>query len=412
MKNVTSLSSLQVLRSFYQRLLRHYKLISVLLIAICSLPSAISGQVDIYGYFETQYTGIYLDTAYFQNAYNKLRIDFTSTAVKNTEFGANVIFLHYYGATSWNVLDFLPSDVTAGVPADLYPYYQFTLGDSLFLDNVYARLNFRRCAFTVGKQQISLGTGYFANPIDVLNTKDALDPTYEQPGHNAMRLDLYLGNRMNIMALYTPIAFDWQNSGKLLRAKLGLGHFDLSVTGHDFQHTATDFYTFEQVQEKRRLAGVDIVGELVGLGVWAEGCYTFVEEPDDDFYEFIAGCDYTFESGLYTMFEYHHNSLGKSDHTEYDLNDWMRFFTGEQNTIARDQMYGLIQYPLTDLVMIGGSAIFSVSDRSAALVPMIYYSLYENVELTLMLNAYIGEDGKVFSEKLGNGGFIRASVYF
>lgn len=412
MKNLTTFHTHMKISSVYHGLIRFSKPTVLLLIALCSLPSASHGQVDIYGYFEPQYAGIYLDTAYFQNAYNKLRIDFNSTAVNNIEFGANVIFLHYFGATSWNVLDFLPADVTAGVPADLYPYYQFSLSDTFFLDNVYARLNFRRCAFTIGKQQISLGTGYFANPIDVLNTKDALDPTYEQPGHNAVRLDLYLGNRMNIMALYTPIAFDWQNSGKLLRAKLGLGHFDVSLTGHEYQHTATDFFTFEQTQEQRRLIGADVVGELLGLGVWAEGCYTIIEDNDNDFYEFITGGDYTFESGLYTMLEYHHNSLGKTDHADYDLNDWMRFFMGEQSTIARDQMYGLIQYPLTDLIMVGGSFIFSISDRSAALVPMIYYSLYENVELTLMLNAYIGEDGKVFSEKLGNGGFIRASVYF
>lgn len=411
MKNLTILQTERTIGFSHHSIFYLSKPTILLLIALCSLPSAIHGQVDIYGYFEPQYSGVYLDTAYFQTGYNKLRIDLTSAAVKNTEFGANVIFLHYFGATSWNVLDFLPGDVTAAVPPDLYPFYQFTLGDSFFLDNAYARLNFRRFAVTVGKQQISLGTGYFTNPTDVLNMKDALDPTYEQPGHNAMRLDLYLRNRMNIMVLYTPIAFLWQNSGKLIRAKLGLGHFDISITGHEFQHTTTDFYTFEQNQQQRRLIGADIVGELIGLGIWAEGCYNVLED-DDDFYEFIAGSDYTFESGLYTMIEYHHNSLGKSDHTEYNLNDWMRFFTGEQNTIARDQMYGLIQYPVTDLIMIGGSVIFSVSDRSAALVPMVYYSLYENVELTLMLNAYIGEEGKVFSEKLGNGGFIRASVYF
>jgi hypothetical protein len=384
----------------------------ILLIAFCFLPTAMSGQVDIYGYFEPQYTGIYLDTAYYQTTYNKLRIDLNSTAVKNTEFGANVIFLHYFGATSWNVLDFLPGDITAAIPPDLYPYYQFSFNDTLFLDNVYVRLNFHRLACTVGKQQISLGTGYFANPIDALNTKDALDPTYEQPGHNAIRLDLYLANRMNVMVLYTPIAFDWQNSGKLVRAKLGLGHFDFSITGYEYQHTVTDFYTFEQTPEQRRLIGADVVGELLGLGVWAEGGYTYIEDNDNDFYEFITGCDYTFESGLYTMLEYHHNSLGKSAYTEYDLNDWMRFFTGEQNSIARDQMYGLIQYPLTDLIMIGGSVIFSISDQSAALVPIVKCSLHENVELTLMLNAYIGEEGKVFSEKIGNGGFIRANVYF
>ena len=263
----------------------------------------------------------------------------------------------------------------------------------------------------VGKQQISLGTGYFSNPTDVFNVKDALDPTYEQPGHNAVRMDLFLGPRLSVMALYSPLEMDWQNSGKLMRIKAGLGHFDFSVTGYEMQHTSTDFHTFEITQQRRRLFGIDFVGELLGLGVWVEGAYNFMKQ-DDDFYEFILGIDYTFESGLYTLLEYHHNSPGKTDHTEYDLNDWMRYFVGETKTISQDQVYGFIQYPVADLIMIGGSTVFSISDQSIALVPMVYYSIFENVDLTLMLNLYVGEEGKIFSSSLGNGGFIRAQVYF
>jgi len=90
----------------------------------------------------------------------------------------------------------------------------------------------------------------------------------------------------------------------------------------------------------------------------------------------------------------------------------MRFFVGETKTISQDQVYGFIQYPVADLIMIGGSTVFSISDQSIALVPMVYYSIFENVDLTLMLNLYVGEEGKIFSSSLGNGGFIRAQVYF
>ena len=376
------------------------------------LCTNIYAQVDIYGYFEPQYTGIYTNENYYQFQSNKLRVDLKSTAINNVEFGADVIYLLYFGVKSWNILDFLPDRVTSSIPPEMYPLYQFTYGDSFYLDNVYVRLANYRFALTVGKQQISLGTGYFSNPIDVFNVKDALDPTYEQPGHNAVRMDIYFANRLGLMAMYTPIEWDWQNSGKLLRFKVGLGHFDFSIIGYQYQYTITDFYTFEVTEQRRRLIGGDFVGELFGLGVWAEGCYNFMENDDDNFYEILVGSDYTFESGLYTMLEYHHNSLGKTDHTEYDLNDWMRFFVGETKTISQDQVYGLIQYPVADLIMIGGSTVFSISDQSFALVPMIYYSIFENVDLTLMFNIYIGVEGKVFSGSLGNGGFLRAQVYF
>ncbi len=382
-----------------------------LLASGCFLCTMAFCQVDIYGYYEPQYTGIYLDSMYFQQSYNKLRVDLKSTAVKYTEFGADVVYLLYFGVQQWNILDFLPDDITADIPPELYPYYVFTLSDTFFLDNAYARLSFGRVALTAGKQQLSLGTGYFANPTDVFNTKDVLDPTYEQPGHHAARLDWFAGNRLSFMALYTPIEYDWENSGKLLRGKIGLGHFDVSLTGYNYQYKTTDFYTFSVTEQGRTLVGLDCVGELLGLGVWAEGAYNFME-LDDNFYEFIIGGDYTFESGLYTMVEYHHNSSGKSDYEEYDLNDWMRFIAGETKTISQDQMYGFIHYPVTDLMLIGGSVLFSVSDQSAALVPMVNYSLFENVELTLMLNVYIGQEGKVYSSSLGSGGFIRANVYF
>ena len=380
-------------------------------VLLCLLSTYGFGQVDIYGYFEPQYTGIYLDTMYFQQSYTRLRIDLMSTAVEHTEFGADVIYLLYFGARQWNILDFLPERITSAVPPELYPYYEFALRDTMYLDNAYARLSFGRFAVTAGKQQISLGTGYFTNPIDVFNTKDALDPTYEQPGHYAVRLDWYPGYRFSCMGLYTPVAYDWENSGKLIRAKLGFGHFDVSVSGYQYQYSTTDFYTFSVTQQRRTLVGIDVVGELLGLGVWGEGAYNFLDTADD-FYEFVVGGDYTFESGLYTMIEYHHNSLGKSDHQQYDLNDWMRFITGETKTISQDQMYGLIQYPLTDLILVGGSVLFCASDQSAALVPMLYYSLFENVELTCMLNVYVGEEGKNYSSRLGSGGFIRANVYF
>jgi hypothetical protein len=372
----------------------------------------VSGQpVDVYGYFEPQYNGIFLDDTYYQFHTNKLRVDLKSTAVANTEMGANVIFLLNHGRTDWNILDFLPHAISSLVPPELYPLFEFRYRDTLYLDNVYARLAMNRFALTVGKQQISLGTGYFTNPTDIFNTKDALDPTYEQPGHNGIRADILLTNRLSIMALYSPVEYDLENSGKLLRMKLGIGHFDLSLIASEQQYTITDFYTFQTDTQRRRMLGGDLVGELLGMGVWAEGAYSFLED-DDGFYEYLIGLDYTFENGLYNMLEYHHNSLAESDHDNYDLNDWMRFFTGETKTIARDQIYGLINYPLTDMLSLGTSVILEISGWSVALVPMVQYSLFQNVELTLMGNFYIGEEGTAYSSTVGSGAFIRASVYF
>jgi len=369
-----------------------------------------TSEVELFGYFEPQYNGICLNGTYYQFHYNKLRTDLKSSSVGNAEFGAGIIYLIYHGKTDWNLLDFLPSRIGSPHPRHLF---DFTYRDTLFLDNVHARIGLSRFALTVGKQQISLGTGYFANPTDLFNVKDATDPTYEQPSHNAVRMDFMLSQRLQLMGLYGPIESTWARSGKLVKIKAGLGRFDFSVMGGEIEHTSTDFHTMQVRKRQRRVLGGDLVGELLGLGVWGEGAYSFLPDGEgENFYEFLVGGDYTSESGLYTMLEYHHNSLGKPDYREYDLNDWMRFFTGESRTISRDQLYGFAQYPLGDLMLVGGSVLASLSDRSVALVPTVEWSLFENVDLTCILNLYVGRDGSAYSSKLGNGGFIRCRVYF
>ena len=112
------------------------------------------------------------------------------------------------------------------------------------------------------------------------------------------------------------------------------------------------------------------------------------------------------------MIEDYRNTLGKSAYMEYNLNDWMRLLAMEQKSITRDQLYVFIQHPATDLLNIGLSTIYSLSDKSMALVPTLSYSFSDNVEIFAYLNLNIGQEGKAFSKETGNGGLIRVRVYF
>jgi len=296
--------------------------------------SASAAAPDVFGYYEPQYTGTRGGETYRHLMSNRLRVDLKSTAVKNVEVGADFIGLLYHGTKVWSLLDFMPTAVAESVPEALRPLYMLPFADRFYAGDVYARLSFRRVALTAGKQQLSFGTGYFANPTDVFNTKDAFDPTYEQPGHNALRLDLQPWNRVGLIGLVAPGA-DWAATTKLVRAKVGCGHFDLSALGAEFEHTTTDFDSvdpatswFFQTTNRRRMAGADIVGQIWEVGLWAEGAY-FMPEQGDDWYELIAGIDHTLDCGLYLMVEYHRNMQTRADWQSYDLNDWLRSVFGE-----------------------------------------------------------------------------------
>ncbi|MGB2955942.1 MAG: hypothetical protein WBB64_08230, partial [Anaerolineales bacterium] len=340
--------------------------------------------VDLFGYFEPQFMGLYVDNDFFHLISNKLRVDLKSELSKNITFAANFNCLTYHGLTDLNILDFLPDSVAGEVPEGMEMFYVLPFSDQYYLDNAYIKFAFKHFDLMVGKQQISLGTGYVWNPTDVFNVKDYLDPTYEQPGHNALRLDIPLGQSYTFTALYVPEE-SWKESAKLLQLKGKIWRFDYAITViekrwifHDYNQFDVNKMNFLELEEKRQLLGFSTAGELLGVGIWLEYAYNWME-TSDDFYEMVVGVDYTFNFQTYIMIEYYRNTLGRMDAEEYTLNDWMRLMAQEQKSIARDQVYILAQHPVSDLINLGLSSIYCINDGSLAFIPMLNYSLSDNV---------------------------------
>ena len=382
------------------------------------VPSLMAQEkVELFGYYESQFLGTQLKGNFYQLFTNKLRVDLKSDISDNITFAANFDYIHYLGKTEWDVLDFLSDDVISTIPEDMLSYYTIPFSNEVFLDNAYIRFSFKSFDMTVGKQQISLGTGYVWNPTDVFNIKDVLDPTYEQPGHTALRLDIPLDSVYTLTALYSPEE-TWEKSTKLLQLKGAISHFDYHIIAlervwpfHDYTEFDYENMNFLDLSEKRKMLGGSTVGELLGLGVWAEYAYNWMEKSDD-FYELVVGGDYTFDFQTYVMMEYYRNTLGKSDYKNYDINDWMRFLATEQKAICRDQAYIFAQHPATDLLNIGLQTVYCISDNSLAFVPTLGYSISDNVEIFAYLNFNLGKEGTVYGKKMGNGGLLRLRAYF
>lgn len=427
--------------------MRTFYLILILLFAATSLPAQ---QIDIFGYFEPQLMALKLKNDLYQMSTNKLRVDLKLNASENVSFGANFDYITYHGKTTWDILEYLPESVLGEVPStsflglEINPYI-LPFQERKFLDNAYLKLSFKYADITIGKQQLSFGTGYAWNPTDVFNHKDITDPTYEQEGHNAFRLDIPFLANWAITALYAPT--DTPNAPDLMaRFKGDLLHFDFSLSAIQKQWKLTDARIFDpilmnfyQVSTKRQLIGGDLVGEILGLGVWSEFAYNHVRLSDEEesnyqqarfpvmtassfsfpsmtipekFWEWIVGVDYTFDFQTYIMLEFYRNEAAKANSDEYRFNDWMQLMLAETKTITRDQLYLFIQHPATDLITIGCSGIVSLSDESYGIIPMVTYNVFQNVDLSLFGNFYLGKEGTAYAKNLGNGGIFRARVYF
>lgn len=406
---------------------------TLLLILLVSIAVVHAQPVQITGYYEPQLMLAHLNGETFHMMSNKLRVDLSKT-YGNALFAANFDYITYHGKTRWNLIDYLPSRITGAIPESMHSGLIYEFGDMvrsyggamfehrparIFLDNAFVRLNFERFDLTVGKQQMGMGTGYTWNPTDLFNVKDVMDPTYEQPGHNAVTLDVPLSTRFSIHSYYAP-AEDWKHSAKMFKIKGWIGRFDVSFMLLDQDRKLTDYLAMmKTVVYDRRMFAADAAGELLGLGVWAEGGYNTLSldsgpgiDGMDDYWEWVLGLDYTFDSGLYVMGEWYHNDMMPDDWQAYTLNHWLWMLSGEVKTPCRDQLFAMFRYPVTDLITAGVMSISSLSDGSVALVPLMEWSLYQDIELTLYGNIYTGQDGRLYASNMGNGGMARLRVYF
>ncbi|MFH1726918.1 MAG: hypothetical protein ABIA04_00680 [Pseudomonadota bacterium] len=382
----------------------------VLLFSMLHSVQAYSTDLDIYGYYEPQYQGFYINDQYIHLNSNKLRVDLRSQPVESVELKANFNSILYFGQTTWNILDYLPSSLTSSLSNELAANFAFDFENQYYLDNVYAKFKTEYIDVTIGKQQIAFGSGYAWNPIDTFNQKDVMDPTYEKAGVNAIRLEGNIGTRFSYDLMVSP-AEDLTDSGKLARAKIFLGSFDFSAMYVEQAWTYTDYSTFTETSYLRRLIGGDLSGELLGVGMHAEGGYSILVDGDN-FWEVLGGLDYTFDFETMIMIEYYHNSQGKTSSADYTLTDWMQYYAQEKKTIAQDQIYFYLSHPLSDFIEAGLSVISCINDASFMVVPMFTYSMLENVDLSMFIGANIGETGDFYGSSAGQGGFVRAKVYF
>jgi hypothetical protein len=382
------------------------------------LPVIITGQVQLSGYFESEYDLLSVTNEQYSFGYNKLRVDLENTITDEIAFAANVNIQRYSGQTTWNLFDFIPRSVwsTAFDPNTLALFtadFPITLEDTLYLDNAFVKLHFPTVDLSVGKQQISLGTGYAWNPLDIFNAKLLLDPTYEQTGVNAIRLEWPFGERGGLDVIVSP-GEDWSDTKKLVQVKGGIGRFDIigTVGSFKWERSVIDAAELRMIETsaERFLIGGAVVGELAGFGVWMEGGYNELAE-EEDFAEFLIGSDYTFENGFYFLIEYYHNGHAPAETDEIRFDHYLQVIAGEIHSLMQDYSFCTWMYPLSDFVSIGMLNIGNISDGSYLLGPQCEWNVFQDVNVSLLLGITGGSEETEFGLQDWSGR-LRIRAYF
>jgi len=362
--------------------------------------SVVGSELEIYGYFEPQYLCAYdtLNSELTHMNCNKLRIDLESNLTDKITLKANYNIIRYKGKTTWYG--------SISIPRQSYiiHYYKYYV-DNEELDNAYLRFSTDHVKVTAGKQQISVGPGYTWNPTDLFNTKDIADPTYEQPGVDGLRFDLRLYSDYSLLLFYASEE-NWTESGKLARFHGRLGHFDFNLS-----YGLVMRYLYGSPTGHQDMYGFDFNGEILGLGCWSENAFNVMENLDD-YWENVVGLDYTFSTGWYLMAEYYHNEQGETDDSKYTRYGWLNYLKGYTKTLAADQVYTYTEYPLTDLLNVGGGLAYAISDNSLMIIPTIEYSISNEITLSFIGSIFTGKEGTMYTNELLDGCLFRLRAYF
>ena len=347
-------------------------------------------QVDIFGYYETEYDHIQLANKSYNFSYNKLRLDLESRPGENVKIGANINFRLFNGKTEFNIFDFLPMD-SGEINGETISSLSEPLLDEMYLDNIYLRTSLQLFDFTIGKQPISLGTGYAWNPLDIFNQKDLIDPTYEQAGINALRMEIPIMNWGTLDIIIEPDS-TWDMSSKLIQLKSSLGSFDFSLNWGNQYHlipSGESGYAYNDVF----FGGGSFVGEFWEFGLWGETLWSL--DADNNFGEVVLGADHTLNNGIYLMAEYFHYSLG-AEKDDLRFEHFMHYYNGETHSLMQNYIFAMGMYNITAYISSSLLAFGNLDDQSFILAPQIEWDAFEDVTASILMSQSFGDDDTEF----------------
>jgi hypothetical protein len=365
--------------------------------------------------------------------YNKLRLQLEAEPAEDFSANANLIARSFHGTTSIALADVLPekfADEIAMLAAWDPGFASYTMQDEIFINDAYFSAREGDLKLRMGKQPFRFGSGWFWNPTDPFTVKDMLDPSYEKEGVTAARLELVLPMQGMVQLWALPRQtfgdFEVEDSALAARARIAPGNWAFTGSYASYRDlagldpTAMSMEAF-MVQGRRHLFGLDIAGDVLGVGLWAEGAYNRMQLDDwegldaiaqEAWLELDAGAQYVVPGGTTLMVEYLYNQRGMDSADDYTLWHWM--LTMEQTIRALGQHYGTgtVQVPLerlnTDLALTG---IANFSDGSWLLNPWVSWEWGQNLELSAYGAFGFGGENAELSAT-GKAGYLRGRFGF
>ena len=251
-----------------------------------------------------------------------------------------------------------------------------------FLDRANFKIKHELLDITIGRQAISLGTGFFWNPLDVFRPFGAtqFDRDYKG-GVDALRVDIPVGDFSGLtlvgVAGRDVKEASWLRSSVLLRGYTTFHGWDLTAQGG-------------KIFGGYQLGGA-IAGDVHGVSVLSELSWYQPDSQDISpaYGMGVVGVGYRFLSGLYLGMEYLYNGLvmtreleGFRENSSHQLFEALNQ-SGRLMHISGNLLGSLAQYEFIPILSGSFVVLYSLSDKSLLVQPGLSLSISDESDLVV-----------------------------
>ena len=353
---------------------------------------------DYSGYIETNIDALKSYNSYYLG-YSKARLNINDSISNDIFINSSIVGINNFGKQIFTLMEVIPKTNNNSFD-EIDP---ILINDRLFLDQLYVTYKKNNFKILLGKQPLYYGSGYIWNPVNNISFKNSIDPTYEIEGISSIRIQFYSSER-DYDFVFLP-----NKEGENISFFSSMG---FSFTGQSFRFYLSrflnDYYNDNQLHSKFENAiGYSQSGALFNIGVWSE-LYNYINSKRSDW---LIGFDYTFNNGIYMMYERYHQDLNYSYKNEYPDHIFMDLIYGNINSIGIDYSFSSIGIYMDDNIRLSIQGIFNHTDESRIIFPQIDCNYLDDVDIVFMLYLFNGK----YNTEYGINDYgckLRMNIYF
>lgn len=236
---------------------------------------------------------------------------------------------------------------------------------------------------TAGRQRINWGINTVSNPNDLFNIYSFYDFDYpERPGTDAIRAQYFIDWASRVEVAYSP-ARDARNS-------VAAGMYTFNTRGYDIQ-LITGYY------RHRWAAGGGWAGSISQTGFKGEAM-TFVDldkKSGNRSVNLVAAlsADHMFDNSLFLVAEVLYNKNGGREQFLL-LGEPL---SADNPSYSRYQVTVQGSYPFSPILSGSLAGIYYPDESAVFLSPSVTWSVLQNLDLNILLQAFAGSEDSAFS---------------